>query len=119
MSILIPGIQEPIVGSGPIVIIGPNGVGKTQLGVAIVRSNDAERVSALRNVEIPEIPMQRFEQASQQIKNVLSQVLDNHWMQSFELQNLMAEIIAEDCERAVKYRKAHQDRAADLVSLVA
>lgn len=108
MDVNIPGITTPISGTNPIVIIGPNGVGKTQLGVAIANGNNAERVSALRNVEIPEIPMQRLAQAAQQVKNALDEVMNQHWRQSFELQNLLSEIIAEDRERAVEYRKLRE-----------
>lgn len=94
-------------GTRPLVIIGPNGVGKTQLGVAITRINEgAQRVAALRNVEISSIPMQTLEQASQEVKNALQNLLDYHWRQSYELQNLLAEILAEDREQAVAYREA-------------
>ncbi len=92
-------------GSHPLIIIGPNGVGKTRLGVNVANSNAAERVAALRNVEIPEIPMQRLEQASREVKSALQQVLSQHWRQSYELQNLLSEILAEDREQAVLYRE--------------
>ena len=104
----IPGVANPIAGIDPIVIIGPNGVGKTRLGVLITRTNSGERVAALRNVEIPEIPMQRFDQASREVKNALQQVLNAHWRQSFELSFLMAEILAEDRESAVTYREERE-----------
>ena len=77
-------------GTHPLVIIGPNGVGKTRLGVNITQNNDAERVAALRNVEIPDIPLQRFTQASREVKRALQEVLAAHWRQSFELQNLLS-----------------------------
>ena len=93
-------------GTGPLVIIGPNGVGKTRLGVELTRTNAAERVAALRNVEIPEIPMRTMQQASQEVRNALQEVLNSHWRQSYELQNLLAEILADDREQAVAYRKA-------------
>ncbi len=88
------------------VIIGPNGVGKTQLGVLLTRTNKAQRVAALRNVEISGIPMQTMQQASLEVKNALDQILSSHWRQSYELQNLLAEILAEDREQAVAYRAA-------------
>jgi translation initiation factor RLI1 len=94
-----------VAGTHPIVIIGPNGVGKTRLGVTIARANNAERVAALRNVEIPEVPLQRFAQASQNVRNALAEALNQHWRQSLELQNLLSEIIAEDREKAVSYRE--------------
>ena len=115
MATSIPGIVVPVDGSSPIVIIGPNGVGKTHLGVAISNANDGERISALRNVEIPDIPMQTFQQASQQVKNALQEVLSQHWRQSFELQHLMAEILAEDRERAVLYRTQRESDPATMV----
>jgi energy-coupling factor transporter ATP-binding protein EcfA2 len=99
-----------VLGSGPIVIIGPNGVGKTRLGVAVTQANGGERVAALRNIEIPAIPMQRLEEASQQVRNVLQEVLNQHWRQSYELQNLLSEILAEDRDFAVQYR---EDRERD------
>ena len=94
-----------VAGTHPIVIIGPNGVGKTRLGVTIARANNAERVAALRNVEIPEVPLQRFAQASQNVRNALAEALNQHWRQSLELRNLLSEIIAEDREKAVSYRE--------------
>ncbi|MBT9525204.1 MAG: AAA family ATPase [Rhizobacter sp.] len=109
MATTIPGIAAPVEGSSPIVVIGPNGVGKTHLGVAISNANQGERVAALRNVEIPDIPMQTLQQASQQVKQALAEVLHQHWRQSFELQHLMAEILAEDRERAVVYRHEREN----------
>ena len=98
-------------GSHPLVIIGPNGVGKTQLGVAIAKANNAERIAALRNVEIGNIPMQRLKEASQGVQNALQEVLASHWRQSYELQTLLAEILAEDRESAVKYREHMVEQA--------
>jgi ABC-type cobalamin/Fe3+-siderophores transport system ATPase subunit len=94
---------DKVLGSGPIVIIGPNGVGKTRLGVAITQANNAERVAALRHVEVPEIPMQRFEHASRQVQSAIQQVMNEHWRQSYELQNLLSEIVAEYRESAVQH----------------
>jgi len=93
-------------GTRPLVIIGPNGVGKTRLGVELARRNAAERVAALRHVEINEIPMQTMQQASREVKDTLEQLLHSHWRQSYELQNLLSEILADDREQAVAYRAA-------------
>lgn len=104
MDITVPGIAAPVSGTNPIVIIGPNGVGKTQLGVTVARTNNAERVAALRNVELTEIPLRRLEQASQDLKQVLNDMMNEHWKQSSELQTLMSEVVAEDRETLVKFR---------------
>jgi len=92
-------------GDHPLVIIGPNGVGKTRLGVNLSQNSGGERIAALRNVEIPDIPLQRFSQASEQVKSALNQLVSQHWRQSYELQNLLSEILAEDREKAVAYRE--------------
>jgi ABC-type cobalamin/Fe3+-siderophores transport system ATPase subunit len=115
MPVKISGIAKPIDGNSPIVVIGPNGVGKTRLGVLIARENDAERVAALRNVEIGGIPMQTLEQASAEVKRSLNEVMASHWRQSFELQQLLSEIIAEDRDGAVKYRADRERNPADPV----
>jgi len=112
VPVKIPGIAAPVEGSDPIVIIGPNGVGKTRLGVTITQANSGDRVAALRNVEIPEIHLQRLSQASQNVKQALTEVMNSHWRQSFELQHLMSEILAEDRELAVKYRDARETAPA-------
>lgn len=93
-------------GNHPFVIIGPNGVGKTRLGVNISVNSDGERIAALRNVEIPQIQPQRLAQAIQQVQANLRELTTQHWRQSFELQNLLSEILAEDREKAVEFRDA-------------
>ena len=99
-------------GDHPLVIIGPNGVGKTRLGVNVSQNSAGERVAALRNVEIGDIPLQRFSQASQNVKNVLNEMISQHWRQSYELQNLLSEILAEDRESAVAFRERALSTAA-------
>ena len=97
--------QLAAVATHPLVIIGPNGVGKTRLGVNLARTNSADRIAALRNVEIAGIPMQRYQQANEEVRQALDNLLNQHWRQSHELQNLLSEIIAEDREKAVEYRR--------------
>jgi hypothetical protein len=77
------------------------------------------RQAALRNVEIPDIPLQRFAQASQQVKNALNDIISQHWRQSYELQSLLSEILAEDREKAVAFREhalSKEESAEDLVN---
>ncbi len=91
-------------GNCPIVIVGPNGVGKTRLGVFITRNNNAERVAALRGLEVGGIQMQPVELARSQVQNALQQVISQHWTPSYELPNLISEMLAEDREAAVLFR---------------
>jgi ABC-type cobalamin/Fe3+-siderophores transport system ATPase subunit len=94
-----------ILGAAPIVILGPNGVGKTQLSVRLAQHNQAERIAALRQIELDEIPLQTFEVASNETRNMLNQLLGNWWNQSQEIRALMAEIIGEDRQAAVDFRE--------------
>src|SRR4051794_13084198 len=93
-----------ISGAGPVVILGPNGIGKTRLSVALAQKNNAERIGALRHIELASVPMQTFKAASAETKRILNHVMGQYWLQSQELQALMAEIIDEDRQKAVEYR---------------
>ncbi len=91
-------------GDGSIVIVGPNGVGKTRIGVFIAQNNNAERVAALRSIEVGGIQMQTMERARGEVQNALQQITSQHWTQSYELPTLISEILAEDREAAVLFR---------------
>src|SRR5262249_13784555 len=95
--------QTVVSGSHPLVLIGPNGVGKTQFGVRLARENNDDRISALRNIELETIPMQPLHQAIRDLDNAYRELLDRHWRSSYELQNLMAAILEEHREEATKY----------------
>lgn len=91
-------------GSEPIVILGPNGIGKTRLSVALTRLNNAERISALRSIDLSNLDMRTLEQARSQTRNTLNDMLGSYWAQSSELQTLIQEVLAEDNESAIAFR---------------
>jgi len=39
-------------GSQPLVIVGPNGSGKTRFGTSLAQSNNADHIGALRNIQL-------------------------------------------------------------------
>lgn len=107
MTLKIPGVPTPLEGSAPVVIIGPNGVGKTRLGSAIASANDGERISALRAIELGGISMQTRQQAKNDLEMVTQQMTAAPWQQANDLQHLMADIVTENQDLAVAYREEH------------
>ncbi|KAF0137522.1 MAG: ABC transporter ATP-binding protein [Xanthobacteraceae bacterium] len=93
-----------LAGTDPLVIIGPNGVGKTRLSVALAKKNGAERVSAIRELGVETIQMQPKEKASNYIRQTLANTEKQTWIASSELTHLLSEILIEDKDNAVEYR---------------
>jgi ABC-type phosphate transport system ATPase subunit len=80
MAINIPGLQNPIEGNGPIVILGANGSGKTRLAVQMSNAGNAEFVPALRNIAIPDqIPNWTLQTATNELQNRTNQRRTNYW----------------------------------------
>jgi energy-coupling factor transporter ATP-binding protein EcfA2 len=109
VDITIPGIPKDIGGSNPIVIIGPNGVGKTRLGVTVATQNDAERIAALRLLGVGTVNMENFDSAREKVELHLQNVDGNHWNQASDLPSLLSEILAEDSNCAKAFRNKYEE----------
>ncbi len=97
--------DKEIAGNHPVVIIGPNGSGKTTFGANLARTNNAEWIGATRNLQFSDsISMQTPEQATNEVSNITNQQRNSPWMLSNELNQLLAKLKAEDSESAVKFR---------------
>lgn len=84
-----------VVGTNPIVVIGPNGVGKSRLMRQLAGS--AQRlISAQRRTYLEEqIPTFRAEQAKQQIQSHLSSAHSHPWQWSNEIDTMFGRILQE------------------------
>lgn len=92
-------------GKHPLVIVGPNGSGKTTFGSELANRNNAEWIGATRNLQFGDaIAMQTPEQSRQQLTKVKNQSKSQPWTLSNELNNLLTKLKAEDSESAVKFR---------------
>ena len=92
-------------GNHPLVIVGPNGSGKTTFGSELANKNNAEWIGATRNLQFGDaISMQTPEHSRQQLIQVKNQTKSQPWTQSNELNNLLAKLKAEDADSAIKYR---------------
>jgi ABC-type cobalamin/Fe3+-siderophores transport system ATPase subunit len=94
MPITFPSVGE-IDGTGPIVVIGPNGVGKSRL-MRKLAGSPQRFVSAQRRTYLEEqIPAYRSEQAKQEIKNQLNQAHTHPWQWSNEIDMMFGRILQE------------------------
>jgi hypothetical protein len=97
-------------GVTPLVILGPNGSGKTRYGLELSNWNGAENIAALRNIALEEnIPMQSLTQATQELVNHKRQRTKRPWTISSEINNLFAKLMAEDSAAAVAFRDNYED----------
>lgn len=101
----------------PLVIIGPNGSGKTRFGLQLAQWNDAEFIAALRNIALEEnIPMQSLAQAEQELRDHKKRHRRRPWSISSEINNLFAKLMAEDSASAIEFRDTYQDGAQPQVT---
>lgn len=106
-----------IEGSDPVVILGPNGSGKTRYGLQLSDWNNAENIAALRNIALAEnVPMQSLAQAEQELSNHKRQRRKHPWNISSEINNLFAKLMAEDSSAAVDFRDNYQDGSVPAIT---
>lgn len=101
----------------PLVIIGPNGSGKTRYGLQLAQWNDAERIAALRNIALGQsIPMQSLTQAEAELATHKQSHKAQPWSISSEIDGLFAKLMAEDSASAMDFRDSYHDGAQPEVS---
>ncbi len=101
-------------GQGPIVILGPNGSGKTRLAVEMLRWNDAHMVAALRNIALSEnIGMVSLAEAERNLTRFYERHRSQHWELSNEIGQLFSKLMVENSSSAIAFRDEYlkDDRA--------
>lgn len=88
-----------------VVVIGPNGSGKTRYGIKLTQLNDADHIGALRNIALPEnLQMMTYTQAEKEVKNNLNRKKTHFWELSNEINLLFSKLMADDAASATKFR---------------
>ena len=96
-------------GFHPIVLIGPNGSGKTRQGAQIANWNNADMIAALRNIALNEnVSMQPINQAITNLRNQLKSRRSRHWELSNEIDQLFSKLMAEDSASAIRFRDQYK-----------
>jgi len=104
LTVILPNRLE-IKGTEPVVIIGPNGSGKTTFANSLSKTNNAEWIGATRNLQFSDsIQMQTPEVASTNLTNHKNNQKNSPWILANELDQLLAKLKAEDADSAVKFR---------------
>lgn len=92
-------------GNNPVVLIGPNGSGKTIHGTKIASLNGADMVTARRNITIERnVGMRPIEEASRVLTNRKKEIRSTPWQLSNETDFLFSKLLAENAEDAIKFR---------------
>jgi hypothetical protein len=103
-----------IQGSHPVIILGPNGSGKTRLGTKLAANGGfaTTRIPALRNLELPrDIQIAGRTQAKGRLDSEFTRSRNEPWILANDIMWLMADLLAEDAESAIKFRNAAREGA--------
>ena len=97
--------NKTIDGKYPIVIIGPNGCGKTKFGVMLSKKNDASLIGAIRNIMLNDsIRMRNYKEATNELNSQLVNRRENYWETSNEIDLLFSKLLEEDSISARNHR---------------
>ena len=93
-----------IEGTAPIVVLGPNGSGKTQLASQLASTHGAEFINALRNIQLnDQLSSQSLEQSTNELRNQINNRRNNYWQIADEIQVLFGKLLAEDAASAIRF----------------
>ncbi|RJX17225.1 MAG: ATP-binding cassette domain-containing protein [Desulforudis sp.] len=93
ISITIPGLGD-LDGEAPIVILGPNGSGKTQLAQKIAGSNQVSAVSAQRRTWVDDsLPVQEEQQLRNNVRSHIDRWRQNSWQPTEEINFILSTLI--------------------------
>ena len=99
------GEGKRIEGDHPVVIIGPNGSGKTTFANTLSKMDHSDWISATRNLQFSDsIVMQTPEESSRELMNKKNNQQQKPWTLSGELNQLLAKLKSEDAESAIAHR---------------
>lgn len=102
IKINIPGYKE-LDGDVPIVILGPNGSGKTQLAQKIASSNQVSPISAQRRTWVNDnLPVQEETQLQRETINQINQWRQNSWQPTSEIDHILSRLIQDHTNTLTK-----------------
>jgi ABC-type lipoprotein export system ATPase subunit len=93
--VTIPGIG-PVEGDGPILILGPNGSGKTKLALLVAQHNRVSAISAQRRTWVDDsLPVQEEQQLRDQVRSQQKRWRDHSWQPTEEINFILSTLIQE------------------------
>src|SRR5208283_2421398 len=110
----IPGFGENL-GEGPIVILGPNGSGKTQLGQRIAADNQVSAISAQRRTWIDDnLPVQEEQQLLNNVRSQINVWRDQAWRPTEEINFILSTLIQDHTNLLTKQNEEAIDSGKPL-----
>lgn len=104
---------ERLEGRSPVVVIGPNGSGKTRQARNISASVSIEFVNALRNTRVaPELPAMGFDTARNNFLSQRNQARSAHWELTSEFDFMLSQLLAQDAMAAKDFTQRYRDDPA-------
>ena len=111
LTVNIPGFADHD-GEAPIVILGPNGSGKTQLAQKIARNNQVSAISAQRRTWVDDnLPVQEEQQLRSNVQSHQDRWRDNSWQPTEEINFILSTLIQDHTnlltrrnEEAIRFR---------------
>lgn len=98
-----------LAGEHPIVVIGPNGSGKTRQTRNINATVPIEFVNALRNTRVaPELPAMGMETARNQFRAQRDQARMAHWELTSEFDYMLSELLAQKSMAAIEFTRRYE-----------
>ncbi|MEP7098155.1 MAG: ATP-binding protein, partial [Dokdonella sp.] len=83
-------------GAAPIVILGPNGSGKTQLAQQIAATNQVSAISAQRRTWVDDsLPVQEEQQLRNNVRSQQNRWRENSWQPTEEINYVLSTLIQE------------------------
>jgi len=115
IKINIPGFQDDD-GEAPIVILGPNGSGKTKLAQKIARNNKASAISAQRRTWIDDsLPVQEEQNLRNNVQNQLNRWHDHSWQPTEEINFILSTLIQDHTNLLTKRNEEAIDSGTSFV----
>jgi hypothetical protein len=94
-------------GTRPVVIIGPNGSGKTRRARDLIASTPLEFINAMRNTRIlPSVQVMSYMDAENNFTGQRNQAKNTHWDWTNEFDYLLASLLAQHATTAIKFMDA-------------
>ncbi len=95
-TITLPG-GDVLEGRDPVVVVGPNGSGKTRQTRRITASVGIEFVNALRNTRVnPSIPVMGFDDAKNNFTSQRNVALSQHWELTQDFDYMLSQLLAQN-----------------------
>jgi len=116
LTIILPDGTTRLEGDSPVVVIGPNGSGKTRQTRNLGTASDItiDFVNALRNTRVaPELPVMGFDTARSNFQGQKNQARHAHWELTSEFDFMLSQLIAQSSMVAMQFVSRFREDSAE------